>query len=167
MINHAFKIMKSGRERPIQHFVTFWVQGWVRKVFDWLLVGRIGRKIFSKMPLRPLCWNSNRNSILVLWPCSGSLVGFNWLIRFQVLAHPIMFIHILHHFPWTCAVYRSLWNLPNGCGNSSCSVVGFCDCYFPMARAKDATQNICGCKDALKYWKSHLNLGRRHETKTL
>lgn len=59
--------------------------------FDWLLV-RIGRNIFSKMPLRPLCWNWNLNSILVLWPCSGSLVGSNWLICFQVLAHPIMFI---------------------------------------------------------------------------
>lgn len=133
--------------------------------FDWLLVGPIGRNIFFKDATQtPLETEISMNQS---WFFGLVLVGFNWLIRFQVLAHPIMFIHILHHFPWTCAVYRSLWNLPNGCGNSSCSVVGFCDCYFPMARAKDATQNICGCKDALKYWKSHLNLGKRHETKTL
>lgn len=149
--------------RPIQHFVTFWVQGWVRKV--WLVVGGSDREeyFFKDATQTPLETGISIQS----WFFGLVLVGFNWLIRFQVLAHPIMFIHILHHFRWTCAVYRSLWNLPNGCGNPSCSVVGFCDSYFPMARAKDATQNICGCKDALKYWKSHLNLGKRHETKTL
>ena len=69
MINHAFKIMKSGRKRPIQHFVTFWVQGWSER-FDWLLVGPIGRKIFSKMPLRPplkLESQFNLGSLALFW----------------------------------------------------------------------------------------------------
>lgn len=69
MINPAFKIMKSG----LAAYNISWHFGSRvgSESFDWLLVGRIGRKIFSKMPLRPLCWNSNLNSILVLWPCSG------------------------------------------------------------------------------------------------
>lgn len=69
--------------------------------FDWLLVGPIGRKIFSKMPLRPplkLESQFNLGSLALFWLDSiDSYVSKSWLTRlcsftsFTISLGPVLF----------------------------------------------------------------------------